>query len=225
MQAVILAAGEGKRLRPLTLLRPKPLIVVGGRPILEHILDALPNEVDDIILVVGYKADMIKQHFGDIYTGRRITYVRQEIPEGTGHALWLTKPLLKEGRFVFMCGDDIHGARALAEAVAQPLALLAAVHEDPSKFGVLKLNADGTLMSIIEKPEVPPTNLVSTGAMVLDTHIFDYDLVRSENGEYYANHPIGLLAQEHPIMVVKQELWLPIGYPEDIAKAEELLTV
>ena len=77
MQAVIMAAGEGRRMRPLTLELPKPLIKVAGKPILEHILDALPPEIDEVILVVGYKADMVKQHFGDSYHGRHIRYVYQ----------------------------------------------------------------------------------------------------------------------------------------------------
>lgn len=224
MQAVILAAGEGKRMQPLTFKRPKPLIPVLGRPILEHIIDALPKEVNEVILVVGYKADMIKKHFGDSYKGRSIKYVQQSTPEGTAHALSIARPFLNEGRFIFTYGDDIHGAAAIKEALSYPLAILAAEHPEPSRFGVIELNADGTLASIVEKPEVPPTNLISTGAMVLDTRIFQYEMVR-ENGEYLLTHPLGLFAQDHPIMVVEQDFWIPIGYPEDIQLAEERLRV
>ncbi|MFA5997951.1 MAG: nucleotidyltransferase family protein [Candidatus Paceibacterota bacterium] len=223
MQAVILAGGEGKRMRPLTLERPKPLVLVAGRPILEHIIDALPKEVNEIILVVGYKAEMIKQHFGDSYKDRRVSYVHQWMPAGTAHALSMAEPLLNEGRFVLLCADDLHGARAFEEALAHPLAILAARHSNPSLFGVLELTAEGTLASIVEKPEVPATDLISTGAMVLDTRIFQYETVRHENGEYYMTHPLGLFAKEHPIMVVKQDFWIPIGYPGDIKMAEEKL--
>ena len=223
MQAVILAAGEGRRMRPLTLKRPKPLIAVAGRPILEHIIDALPKEVDEIILVVGYKADMIQRHFGASYKGRRIAYVHQWMPAGTAHALSMAAPFLNEGRFVFVCGDDVHGANAFVEALSHPLALLAATHEEPGKFGVIEMNADGTLASIIEKPENPPTNLISTGAMVLDTRIFQYEAARHESGEYYMTHPLGLFAREHPITVVRQDFWVPVGYLEDIMVAEEKL--
>src|SRR3989344_5576790 len=185
MQAVILAAGEGRRMRPLTLERPKPLIVVAGRPILEHVIDALPNEVDEIILVVGYKADMIQKHFGDSHEGRRIRYVHQENLSGTFGALLTAKPLLNNGLFMLLCADDIHGAHAISEALSHPLALLATEHSEPSKFGVVELNADESLARIVEKPEVPSTNLVSTGAMVLDIRIFSYETIRQENGEYY----------------------------------------
>jgi bifunctional UDP-N-acetylglucosamine pyrophosphorylase/glucosamine-1-phosphate N-acetyltransferase len=223
MQAVILAGGEGKRMRPLTLERPKPLVLVAGRPILERIIDALPKEVDEIILVVGYMADMIKQHFGDSYKDRSIKYVHQWMPAGTAHALSMAEPLLHDGRFVLLCADDLHGARAFEEALSHPLAILAAKHPNPSLFGVLELTADGTLARIIEKPDVPATNLISTGAMVLDTRIFQYEAVRHENGEYYMTYPLGLFAIEHPIHVVEQDFWIPIGYPEDIKKAEERL--
>lgn len=223
MQAVILAAGEGKRMRPLTLEWPKPLVHVAGRPILEHIIDALPREVDEVILVIGYKGDMIKQYFGDTYGGRRITYVFQWMPVGTAHALSMAQPLLEDGRFILLCADDLYGGEAFEKALSYPFALLAATHSDPSKFGVIELNADHTLASIIEKPEVPPTNLISTGAMVLDTRIFQYETVRHENGEYYMTYPLGLFAKEHPIMVVEQDFWVPVGYPEDIKIAEEKL--
>src|SRR3989344_3920678 len=162
MQAVILAAGEGKRMWPLTLELPKPLILVAGRPILAHIIDALPREVDEIILVIGYKGDMIKRHFGDLYDGRRVRYVHQWMPAGTAHALSMAESFLRDEKFILMMGDDLHGRAAFEKALSYPLSILAATHSDPSKFGVLELNADGTLANIIEKPEVPPTNLIST---------------------------------------------------------------
>lgn len=222
MQAVIMAAGEGKRLRPLTLEKPKPLIEVAGKPLIEHVLDALPSEVDDIIVVIGYKGDMIRAHLGDTYKGRKLRYVHQWMPAGTAHALSLARPFLS-GRFFLLNADDILGSEALHEALKHPLAILAAPHMEPQKFGVISKREDGTLHTIIEKPEVPPTNLVSTGAMVLDDRLFAYDAPRHESGEYYMTAPLEAFAQDMPIMVVEQPLWIPVGYPEDIAKAEALL--
>lgn len=223
MQAVILAAGEGKRMQPLTFERPKPLVIVAGRPILEYIIDALPSEVDEIILVVGYKGDMIREHFGNAYKGRSIRYVHQWMPAGTAHALSMAEPLLRDERFIFMNGDDLHGTGAFNEALAYPLALLASEHENPSKFGVIELNEGGTLANIIEKPKVPPSDLISTGAMILDKRIFNYEAARHESGEYYMTHPLSLFAKEHPIQVITQDFWVPIGSPEDIVIAEEAL--
>ncbi len=75
MQCVILAAGGGTRMRPLTLVRPKPLIIIASKPLIEHIVGALPSEIDSLIMVVCYKADMIRDYCGEIFLGRPVTYV------------------------------------------------------------------------------------------------------------------------------------------------------
>lgn len=222
MQAVIMAAGEGKRMRPLTLDRPKPLISVSGRPILEHILDALPPEVDEVIIVVGYKGDMIREHLGDSYKGKKIRYVHQWMPAGTAHALSVARPFLS-GKFLMMNADDIHGAEALAKAIEHPLSILVSEHPRPETMGVVSLKDDGTLASIVEKPKNPVGNLVNTGAMVLDERLFGYEAPRHETGEYFMVDPMSSLASDFPVMVVEQPLWIPVGYPEDIDRAETLL--
>jgi len=222
MQAVILAAGEGKRMLPLTLARPKPLIEVLGKPILAHIIDALPQEITDVILVVGYKQEMIKEYFGNAYNGLSLSYVTQEKPEGTLKALELARPYLS-GRFLLLNADDIHGTEALVEALMHPLALIVAPHSEPQKFGVVSRNEDGNLAEIVEKPEEPPTNLVSTGAMVLDERVFSYGVLPSPGGEYYLPLAVTELAKDAPVAIVVQETWIPLGCPEDIAPAEERL--
>ncbi len=222
MQAVILAAGEGKRMLPLTLARPKPLIEVLGKPILAHIIDALPQEITDVILVVGYKQEMIKEYFGNAYNGLSLSYVTQEKPEGTLKALELARPYLS-GRFLLLNADDIHGTEALVEALMHPLALIVAPHSEPQKFGVVSRNEDGNLAGIVEKPEHPPTDLVSTGAMVLDERVFSYTVLPSPGGEYYLPLAVTELAKDAPIAVVVQKTWIPLGCPEDIAPAEERL--
>lgn len=222
MQAVILAAGEGRRMLPLTLTRPKPLIEVLGKPILAHVIDALPREITDVILVVGYKEDMIKEYFGNSYNGLSLSYVTQEKPEGTLKALELARPYLSD-RFLLMNADDIHGTEALVEALTHPLALIVAPHSEPQKFGVVSRNDDGSLSGIVEKPEHPPTNLVSTGAMVLDERVFSYTVLPSPTGEYYLPLAVTELAKDAPVAVVVQETWIPLGCPEDIALAEHRL--
>ena len=209
-------------MRPLTEHRPKPLIEVAGKPVIEHIIDALPPEIDEVIMVIGYKGDMIRERLGDSYGGRRIRYVHQWMTNGTAHALSLARPFLS-GRFLLLNADDLHGARALAEALSYPLSLLVASHPEPERFGVIKKRADDILEEIVEKPETPMGNLVSTGAMVLDDRLFGYEAERHANGEYYMTNPLGKLAKEHPVRVVEQDFWIPLGYPEDIPKAEEVL--
>lgn len=222
MQAVILAAGEGRRMLPLTLSCPKPLLKVLGKPILVHIMDALPDAITEVVLVVGYKEEMIREYFGDTFNGRSITYVTQDKPEGTFKALEHARPHLV-GKFLLLNADDIHGTKALIEALKHPLALIVSPHKDPQKFGVVSLHGDGTLKEIVEKPEEPPTNLVSTGAMVLDERVFEYSVLPSPGGEYYLPLAVTELAKEAPIAVVVQETWIPLGCPEDIAPAEERL--
>src|SRR3989344_8985294 len=109
MKAIILAAGEGKRMRPLTLTKPKPMLEVLDKPLLHWIIDSLPEEITEIILVIGYKGDQIKKYFGNSFGGRKITYIEQKEQLGTAHALKLVKPILKNGeRFIFMYADDLH---------------------------------------------------------------------------------------------------------------------
>lgn len=222
MKAVILVGGEGTRMRPLTLEKPKPLIEVAGKPILEHIMDALPPEINEIILVTGYKGHMIKERYGDSYKGTPLRYVHQWMPAGTAHALSIARPFL-DGRFLFLFGDDIHGAEALAELVKHPLGMLAAFHPEPQKFGVIERNPDGTLKEIVEKPANPTSNLINPGGIVLDERIFDYPAPRHESGEYYVTDPISMFAKDFPVMVVEQPLWIPVGYPADIERAEKIL--
>jgi NDP-sugar pyrophosphorylase family protein len=209
-------------MQPLTLKRPKPLVIVSGRTILAHILDALPKEIDEVALVVGYKREMIEEAFGSSYGGRSISYVYQEKPEGTLKALELARSLIS-GRFLLMNADDIHGKDALLEALLHPLALIVSPHEEPQHFGVVSVREDGHLEEIIEKPEIPPTNLVSTGAMVLDERIVGYAVAPSSSGEYYLPHALNELAKDAPVAVVVQDIWIPIGRPGDIGPAEERL--
>jgi len=222
MQAVIMAAGEGKRMRPLTETRPKPLIEVAGKPIIVHVLDALPKEITEVVIVVGYKHKMVEEFLGSSYKGLPVTFVRQWMPAGTAHALSVALPFIK-GRFLLMNADDIHGPEALAEAVSHPRSILVAESAHPETMGVVQVAADGTLEGIIEKPEKPVGNLVSTGAMVLDKELFEYEALRHISGEYFMTDPLALYAKDHPMTVVRQGLWIPVGTPADIEVAEKRL--
>ncbi len=222
MQCVILAAGKGTRLRPLTENTPKPLVLVAGKPLLDHIVEALPSAVDELIIVHGYLGEQIKAHCGEVYFGRKVTYVEQVEQKGTAMALWLCKDLI-HGRFLFLFADDIHGKDDIARASSYTRALLVAQVSTPEKFGIVVRNPDGTLGLMIEKPEHAPSNCASTGAMVLDDHIFEFEPQTPVKDEYYLTEVIERYAQKYPIAVVEQNLWIPIGYPEDIEKAEAIL--
>ncbi len=223
MQCIILAAGEGTRMRPLTLERPKPLIEICGKPLLAHIVETLPDVVDELIIVIGYKGDMIREYCGTEFLGRKVSYVVQENPKGgTADAVFQAAPLM-HGTFFVIHGDDILGREALEEVSTKQHGMLAAQAEDPTKFGVLVMHDDGTLNTIIEKPENPPSDLVNIGGFVLTTDIFKYPAEPSPKGERYLTDCVTAYAKDHPVSVVVEDLWITVGNPDDIAKAEAIL--
>ena len=122
-----------------------------------------------------------------------------------------------------MFADDIHGKEDIARATSYTRSMLVFTTNKPERFGIAVRNPDSTLAEFVEKPELPPSNLASTGVFVLDEKIFDYDLSVETNGEFYHTDVIKEYAKDHPIAVVEQSLWIPIGYPEDIENAEKLL--
>lgn len=223
MQCVIICAGKGTRMRPLTLTTPKPMIKVCGKPILQHIIEALPSEIDELILVVGYLKEQIMDFCKDEYAGKKVHYVTQEnFAGGTGDALLQAKDLVKN-RFMFMFADDIHGKKALQELIKYDHGILCAYSETPERFGVIVQNEDGTLREIIEKPEVPPSKQINTGVFVADTSLFAYQVPVSASGELYATDMLTAYAKDHSLHVIAQTEWLPIGYPEHIVEAEAVL--
>lgn len=224
MKAVIFAAGEGKRLRPLTLDKPKQLVKVLDKTLIEYVWDVLPDVIDEVVLVVGYKQDMIREFLGEEFKGKKVTYVVQEAPLGTADALNRCKSHIEnEEKFLLMYADDLHGKEAIEKCFEHELALLVSPVDQPRKFGVVVLNEDGTIKNIEEKPEYPKTNLAATGVYVLSPKIFDYQDIEMKNGEYYVTDMIEKLLQDHPVHVVRSSFWVPIGYPEDITSAEEIL--
>lgn len=224
MQCVLICAGKGTRMRPLTETLAKPLIKVCGKAILDHLVEALPSEIDELILVVGYRQEQIRAYCGETFHGRKVRYVEQEnFAGGTGDALMCTKNLVT-GKFLFMYADDIHGAAALEKVIKEDHAMLGMRSETPEHFGVLMQNEDGTLREIIEKPKNPTTNLVNIGGFVVESSIFGYDIaVSKEHGELLATDMLTAYAQDHPVKIVEQDSWLPIGFPEHIEAAEKIL--
>ena len=224
MKALVLAAGEGKRLRPLTDDRPKPMISLNGKPLLEYILNELPDAITDIIFIVGYKGEKIREHFKDSWNGRSVMYIEQKERLGTAHAVHLAREHLSSEKFFLLNADDIGDKKSFEKGLSYDYCLFVAEHEDPKRFGVVELNDDGkTLKKITEKPEHPATNLVSTGTMVLSPGIFEIPLVRHPNGEHYIVDSLAGIQKEQPIQVIRQESWITVTFPEDIPKTEALL--
>ncbi len=220
MQCVILAAGKGMRMRPLTDTCPKPLINICGKPILQHIVESLPKEIDELVLIVGYLKEQIMATCGSEYLGKKVTYCEQKnFAGGTGDALMCAKDVL-HGKFLFMYGDDIHGKGTLAEAMKYEHAIIGARSLTPEKYGVLIPNEDGTLQTILEKPTNPTSNLINIGGFVINDSIFKYSVPVSHLGEHLVTDMLTEYAKDNAVKILEQDLWVPIGYPEDIKKAE-----
>ena len=224
MQCVILCAGKGTRMRPLTSNCPKPLIPVCGKPILEHIVRSLPEVIDELVLIVGYLKEQIIALCGDEYLGKRVVYCEQEnFAGGTGDALICARTVLHD-KFLFMYGDDIHGGETLKKAILNEHAILGTHSSTPERYGVLVPNTDGTLKEILEKPKNPPSNLINIGGFVITESVFDYAVPISDSGELYVTDMITAYAQDNPVQILEQDVWIPIGYPDDIERAERILS-
>lgn len=218
MQVVILAAGRGTRMGKLTDTLPKPMLKLGAKNLIEHKLEALPPEVDEVILVVGYLADVIKNYFGDHFGGRKIKYVYQEKLMGTAHSLWQAKDLL-QGRFLVLAGDDIYDAQDVLKALEAPdWAMMFA--QVPSLYcgGKAVIDDGGHLVDIIEgtnhggKP-----GLVYTSLCVLTEDIFQADPVKlSEKEEYGLPQTILTFKETRPIKAILATSWRQITAPEDL---------
>jgi len=169
MQAVILAAGEGKRVRPLTRSRPKAMIPVANRPIIEYVIEALlKNGIRDIIVVVGYRKEQVTRFLNQLDIP--IEVVIQDKQLGTAHALQCAESKIK-GDFLLLPGDNYIDPQSVARIKGIPNAMLVKEHPNPSNFGVVQLQ-DGLVTSIVEKPEHAPSFMVSTGIYSLKKEFF-----------------------------------------------------
>jgi NDP-sugar pyrophosphorylase family protein len=224
MKAIILAAGRGKRMMPLTADTPKPLLKVLGKPIIARLIESLPEEVDEVIVVTGYLGQMIEDYLGTDFDGRKMHYVEQKELNGHIPALELARKYLTPGeKFLILSGDDIRGKEDLAKLVSHPLAVGVHEVEHPERFGIVVPSDKDTIADIEEKPEHPKSNLATTMAYVLDDSIFGYEPKAHGDGEYYLPPVVVQLAQDKDIYIEREKGWIPIGYPEDIAKAEAIL--
>jgi bifunctional UDP-N-acetylglucosamine pyrophosphorylase/glucosamine-1-phosphate N-acetyltransferase len=219
MQAVILAAGRGKRMRNLTDKNNKNMLHVGGYPILKHKLDLLPEEIDEVIFVIGYQGNKIRREFGNRYKGRKITYEEQKRLNGTGGAIHRAKKLLK-GKFLVMYGDDLYDKGDVQKIIKYDLAILAKKVKDVSKFGILKTDKKGNLKEIKEKPKRSKSKLAAIGLFMLNKNFFKFKLVSVGNGEYGLPQTLASMAKEFDIKILEARRWYPIGTPEDLENAQ-----
>jgi bifunctional UDP-N-acetylglucosamine pyrophosphorylase/glucosamine-1-phosphate N-acetyltransferase len=214
MDAIILAAGLGTRLRPHTLQTPKPLLPIQGRPILDWALGALPSAVDRALIVVHYLSDQIEAYLAKQKHLANWEVVRQEQPRGTGDALRSCRDKLRADRFMVLNGDDLYGAADLEALSRCPAGLLVHPVDEPRRFGIAFLKPDGSLERLVEKPDLDGRRLANTGAYLFPHHVFSTELKLSARGEYEITDHVTALAQNERVEVVETKFWLPIGTVE-----------
>jgi len=220
VKAVILAAGEGTRLRPFTVSKPKVMIPIANRPIIEYAMEALSkNGIKDIVLVVGYRKESIMSYFEDGKKfGVSIDYVVQQKPLGTAHALLQAQKEIS-GEFLVLPGDNLIDPKEVSRLMESEAdsALLIAESDMPSKYGVVFVEK-GVITKIVEKPTEKLSNLISTGIYKLTPDVFDTVKALCEEGKHamtaVVEHMIG---NKEKISAIHGEgKWIDAVYPWDI---------
>jgi mannose-1-phosphate guanylyltransferase len=220
VQALVLAGGEGTRLRPLTYTTPKPVMPLAGRPFLSFMLDWLNGHgVDEVILSCGFMCDEVRQVLGDIYNGMRLRYVVEDEPLGTGGPvrLALDEGVLDE-RLLILNGDvltDIDLTSELDEHERTGARVTLALYpvEDTASYGVVPLKRDGQVEAFLEKTEgEAPTNLVNAGAYVIEREIVE-TLIPSGRAVSFEREVFPALVGEGLYGHVAAGYWMDIGTP------------
>ncbi|QLG29788.1 NTP transferase domain-containing protein (plasmid) [Halorarum halophilum] len=223
MQAVILAAGMGTRMRPLSTVTPKPMLPVADRPLAAHAADAaVAGGADGLVFVVGYKASHVRSFFGDRYAGVPVHYANQPVPEGTADAVDAARPYL-DGPFAVLNGDNLYDRDVIEALFERGPAVAAQRVEEPSEYGVL--TTDGSRVTdIVEKPADPPTDLANAGAYVFPAAARDWlDVGESERGEHEITDVLARVVDETDVSVVETDRWLDVARPSDLLRANELV--
>ena len=227
MKAVVLAAGQGTRMRPLSESVPKPMLPVADRPLVAHTIDAaIDAGADEIVLVIGYEAETVRAYFGTEYRGVPVSYAVQEDQAGTADAVNAARDHL-EGPFAVLNGDNLYDQAAIDRLFDACPAVCAIEVDEPSNYGVLS-TADGAtggadrVTGIVEKPADPPTNLANAGAYAFPAEAREWlEVPASERGEHEITDVLARVVDEFDVTPVTLERWLDVGRPWELLEANE----
>lgn len=229
MKAVILAAGLGHRLRPLTETRPKPMLEIAGKPLLQYVIEGLrENQIKDILIVVGYKREIIENYFefGDKFDVK-IDYVLQEKPLGVEDAILKTEQKLDEEELLVIHADILADPELISRTIETfreldaGATISATLVENPQFYGVVVFSENSRLDYIVEKPKlgVVPSKYAVAGVYVFKKNIFNF--LKSEKT---LDAAIRKLARTGKVYVsVWEKEWVEIRYPWDILRANRLV--
>jgi NDP-sugar pyrophosphorylase family protein len=200
---------------------PKPMLLIQGKPKLAYTIEQLPDEIDEVILMVGYLKEKIIGYFGETYKGRKIRYIVHKKIDGTGKILHDAKDVLKE-KFLVLMGDDLYVKEDLEKLLEYDMSILAFEVEDTTRIAVLESDVDGRLERIVEAPHNSNSYLANTGAYVLRREYFDYPLVLKAQGsaEYGLPQTMVQMKDRYAIHVVRAKDWFQVGDPEALELAQ-----
>jgi glucose-1-phosphate thymidylyltransferase len=218
--AVVLAAGEGTRLRPLTRNRPKHMLPAANRPILEHVLDALVDAgIDRIAVVVGYHRERVQEYFGPTHRDVPLEYVVQAKQLGSGHALLQARDVV-DGPLVVVNGDRIIEAGSVSQIVdasesdESPAAMAYIERRNAHQYGAVTVQ-DRHVEEIVEKPEIDAYRLINAGIYAFDPGVFDeIEATERHAGELGLPDTITRLIERDRVRAVKVGgLWVDATFP------------
>jgi len=213
-QAVVLAAGEGQRLRPFTVTRPKTMLAIAGKPILQYVVESLAeNGIRDIVIVVGYRREQVFNYMGNGEKfGVNINYITQEKQLGTAHALMMTKAAVGD-EFLVLPGDNLIEADTIAMfAEASANTILVKKVENTSRYGIIAIE-DNIVLEIIERPDEATSSIVNTGIYSFNKEIFDF--IETEHGIPEVINK--MIAEGFAVKAQETKgTWLDAVYPWDI---------
>ncbi|SFC40906.1 glucose-1-phosphate thymidylyltransferase [Halobiforma haloterrestris] len=230
--AIVLAAGEGKRLRPLTRHRPKPMLPAGTKPILEHVFDELVAAgIEELTVVVGYGRSAVQSHFGPSYRDVPIEYVVQEHQLGSGHALAVAASTVEE-RTLVVNGDQLVDRKIVGDVISthetdpDAVATLGVIgHDDLAEYGGAIVDADGTVSEIVENPTDDRTYRLNAGVYALEAEAVEAMTgVEPTAGEFSLIDGLEALVDERTVRAAASEgIWIDATYPWDLLEVAETL--
>ncbi|MGA1821240.1 MAG: bifunctional sugar-1-phosphate nucleotidylyltransferase/acetyltransferase [Thermoplasmatota archaeon] len=230
MKALILAAGQGVRMGPLTEKRPKPMLPVAGKPFLEHTLQSLKDGgITEVSILTGYYGNVIKDHFEDgSRFGMKIDYLLQPKRLGTAHAVSMAEEVIDEP-FLCLNGDVIVSPELIRDLVSEHAKhgkhLLTLIEvDDVSRYGHVMVK-DGIVTGIVEKPGKVMKGLINGGIYVFNSDIFKAiaETPMSPRGEYEITKTLEIIMETQEVRAfVPKERWVDIGSPWDLLNAHEI---
>jgi UDP-N-acetylglucosamine diphosphorylase/glucosamine-1-phosphate N-acetyltransferase len=224
MKCVILAAGEGNRMHPLTYTRPKVMLPIAGKPILEwNLLNARAAGLKEFIFVVSYKSEMVREYFSDGSPWNvKISYVNQGKAMGTAHAVRTAEPFVTD--FIVLCGDTIFGSNDIKKIAQKEMKIGLIKIENATEYGIVELKGKH-ITKIFEKMEQPSSNIINAGIYHFNKKIFDVirKTEKSSRGEFEITDSINMLTRTESIEGVFLREWRDVVYPWHLLDANEEL--